>query len=149
LARRSRNNGLLIPGGKSLNHNDRWIISVRPKRHGVVRPVRNEKQIRRLVREYAGKAHEIELRLALAPLADAFRAWERGAFDSFEIEALIHRFHQGPAREIYARYVSPHAEPAVAGAIATGVLARESVPAELLDELASLIAYLEDARRRE
>jgi hypothetical protein len=111
--------------------------------------MRNDKQIRRLVREYAGKAHEIELRRVLAPLADAFRAWERGALDSFEIEALIHSFHQGPAREIYSQYASPRAEAAVALAIATGVLERESVPAELLEELAGIIAYFEDAGQRE
>ncbi len=73
------------------------------------------------MREYAGRAHELELRQALAPLADAFRAWDRGELDSFEIETLIHRFRQGAAREIYSRY-STRPEPAVARAIATGVL---------------------------
>lgn len=101
--------------------------------------MRNDKQIRRLLREYAGNAHEIELRQALAPLAEAFRAWERGELDSFELETLIHRFHRGAARELYVRYATPGAEPAVARAIATGVLARDSVPAELLEALASLI----------
>ena len=51
-------------------------------------PMRDNKQIRRLVRGYAEKAHERELREALAPLADAFRAWESGELDSFEVSAL-------------------------------------------------------------
>jgi hypothetical protein len=93
--------------------------------------LRNNKQIRRLMREYAATAHELELRRALEPLADAFRAWERGELDSFEIETLIHRFHQGAAREIYAWYATGP-EPAVARAIATGLLARESIPAEII-----------------
>jgi hypothetical protein len=95
------------------------------------------------MREYAGRAHEFELRRALAPLGEAFRAWERGELDSFELETLIHRFHQGPAREIYVQYTT-RPEPAVARAIATGMLARESVPAELTEELGGLIAFFED-----
>ena len=105
--------------------------------------MRDNKQIRRLVRDYAEKAHERELREALAPLADAFRAWESGELDSFEVSALLHRFHQGPARDIYVSYT--HAEPALARAIASRVLDRESLPAELLEHLASLIAFFEDA----
>jgi hypothetical protein len=105
--------------------------------------MQNKKRIRRLAREYAGRAHELELRQALAPLADAFRGWERGELDSFGISNLIHRFHQGPAREIYLQYaIEP--EPAVARAIVTGLIARESVPAELLEHLAGLIALFEE-----
>ncbi len=81
--------------------------------------MRGSKHIRRLVREYAGKAHELDLRQALLPLAEAFRAWERAEIDSFELKTLIHRFHQDDAREIYLRYVDL-SEPALAGAIAAG-----------------------------
>jgi hypothetical protein len=103
--------------------------------------LRSKKQIKRLIREYAGKAYELELREALAPLADAFRAWERGEVNSFELESLIHRFHQDAAREIYKRYSLPAT--AVARAFATGVLARESAPAELIEDLAGWIAFFE------
>jgi hypothetical protein len=102
------------------------------------------KRLKRLLREYAGRAHEAELHQALVPLADAFKRWERGELDSFELNELIHRFHQGPSREIYVRYVSRDFEPALAHAIATGLIDRTAVPAELLDHLARLIEWLEE-----
>ena len=97
-----------------------------------------------MVREYAGKAHELDLRQALLPLAEAFRVWERAEIDSFELQTLIHRFHQDDARAIYLRYVDL-SEPALAGAIAAGVLARDTLPPELLDHLSGLISYFEKA----
>jgi hypothetical protein len=54
------------------------------------------KRLKRLLHEYGGKAHEAELREALVPLAEAFKRWERGEIDSFELKDMIHRFHQGP-----------------------------------------------------
>jgi hypothetical protein len=101
------------------------------------------KRLKRLLREHAAQAHEIELRQALVPLAEAFKQWERGALDSFELSDLIHRFHQGPAREIYLQYDGRYPGPAVAHAIATGLLDRTAVPAELLDLLAGLIESFE------
>src|SRR4051794_19904021 len=102
------------------------------------------KRVKRLLREYAGLAHEAELRQALGHLADAFKRWEQGELDSFELKDLIHRFHQGPAREIYLRYDSRFLDPSVAHAIVTGLIDRKSVPAELLDHLASVIKFYED-----
>jgi len=106
--------------------------------------MRPDKQTRRLVREYAGKAYELDLRMALTPLAEAFRAWERGELDSFELEARIHRFHQHDARELYNRWATRDLEPALANAIAAGSLPRASLPPALVDHLASLIALFED-----
>jgi hypothetical protein len=51
---------------------------------------------------------------------------------SGELTEIIHRFHQGPARDLGARYNTPYREMAVAFAITTGVLRRETIPAELL-----------------
>jgi hypothetical protein len=101
------------------------------------------KRLKRLLREWAARAHEAELHQALIPLSEAFKSWERGELDSFELSDLIHRFHQGASREVYARYVSRDAEPALAHAIATGLIDRTAVPAELLDYLARLIELFE------
>lgn len=75
-------------------------------------------RLKRLLREYAAQVHEIELHQALVPLAEAFKRWERGELDSFDLSHLIHRFHQGAAREIYLRNDSRYPESAVAHAIA-------------------------------
>ena len=101
------------------------------------------KRIKRLLREHGGRAHDEELRRALVPVAEAFKRWEHGELGSAELSDLIHRFHQGPARELFARYNNPHMELAVAHAITVGVLDRQTIPAELLDHLARALAFYE------
>src|SRR5262245_30472333 len=105
------------------------------------------KRLKRLLREYAARAHEAELHQALVPLAEDFKRWERGELDSFELSDLIHRFHQGASREVYVRYDVRHPEPALAHAIATGLIDRTAVPAELLDHLARLIELFESTEK--
>ncbi len=101
------------------------------------------RRIKRLLREHAGEAHEEELRRALVPLAEAFKRWERGEVGSGELSEIIHRFHQGPARELFVRYNTPYLELAVAYAITVGVLDRQKIPAELLDHLARALEFYE------
>ena len=99
------------------------------------------KRIKRLLREHAGDAHEEELRRALVPVAEAFKRWERGELGSGELSNIIHLFHQGPARELFVRYNTPHLEMAVAYAITAGILDRQTIPAELLDHLTGALAF--------
>ena len=99
------------------------------------------KRIKRLLREHAGEAHEEELRRALLPIAEAFKRWEQGKLDSGELSNIIHLFHQGPARELFVRYNTPHLEMAVAYAITAGILDRQTIPAELLDRLTGALAF--------
>jgi hypothetical protein len=104
------------------------------------------KRIRRLLREYAAVAHEEELRRALVPLAEAFKRWERKELDGGELSEIIHKFHQGPARDLWVRYTTGHLEMAVAFAITTGPLSRDTIPAELLDRLAGPMRFYEEER---
>lgn len=90
------------------------------------------KRIKRLLREYAGAAHEEELRRALLTLAGAFKRWEHGNLASGDLSEIIHHFHQGPARDFYVRYNTAPLEFAVAYAITIGILDRQTIPAELL-----------------
>ncbi len=82
-------------------------------------------------------------RRALLPIAEAFKRWEQGELGSGDLSELIHRFHQGPARDLYLRYDTTHLEAPVAYAIATGVLDREAVPAEVLNHVAGMIQFYE------
>ena len=99
------------------------------------------KRIKRLLREFAAKAHEEELRRALTPLANAFERWSRGEVDSFELSDLIHAFHQGPSRDLFVRYTSRPHDPAVTYAIATGIIDRRDLPDELLEHLARALEH--------
>ncbi len=102
------------------------------------------KRIKRLLREYAAAAHEEELRRALVPVAEAFKRWERKELDSGELSEIIHKFHQGPARDLWVRYNTAHLGMVVALAITTGLLSRNTIPAELLDHLAGPMRFYEE-----
>ena len=101
------------------------------------------KRVKRLLRKYASAAHEEELRRALLPLAEAFKRWEHGGLDSGALSDLIHRFHQGPARELFLRYNTSNLVAPVAYAIAAGIVDRTAVPGELLEHLTGMIEFYE------
>ena len=102
---------------------------------------RESKRIRRIMRELAYRAYEVELHHALEPLSESFDQWKQGQVTSEVLSELIHQFHQGAARDIFARY-EIH-EPAVARAIAKGILARSTISAEILEYLSASIKYFE------
>lgn len=101
------------------------------------------KHIKRQVREWAGIAHERDLRKALGELRGQFASWELGEIDSFQLNERVHRFHQETSREIWKRYATTHLEPAVASAVAAGVIRREELTSELLHHIAGLIEFYE------
>ena len=99
------------------------------------------KRIKRQVREWAGIAHDRDLRKALGELRTEFERWDRGEIDSFELNERVHRFHQDTSREIWKRYAATPLEPAVASAVAAGVLRKEELPSALLHHIAGLIEF--------
>jgi hypothetical protein len=101
------------------------------------------RNIKRLVREWAGVAHDRELRKALGKLHVQFGRWKRGGISSLELNEFVHQFHDGTSREIWKRYATNHLEPAVASAIAGGILRREELPPDLLQHIAGLIEFYE------
>ena len=85
-----------------------------------------------------------EVRVFQLPVSEAFKRWERGELGSGELSEIIHRFHEGPARELRVRYDTSHLEMPVAFAITTGVLPRETIPGELLEHLAGALRFYEE-----
>ena len=102
------------------------------------------KRTRRLLREWAGIAHDRDLRKALGELRIQFGRWERGEIDSFELNEFVHQYHNGTSREIWKRYATNHLELPVAAAVADGILRKEELPPELVSHVASLIEFYED-----
>jgi hypothetical protein len=51
--------------------------------------------------------------------------------------------HQDTAREIWKRHATTHLEPAVASAVAAGLLRKEELPAQLVQHIAGLIEFYE------
>lgn len=80
------------------------------------------KRIRKLLREAAGLAYEIELSRELDKLHGTFERWRRGEVSPFDLSDAIHRFHAGPNRTLYLRYAEGNPLIEVAGAVRTGIL---------------------------
>ena len=101
------------------------------------------KRIKRLVREWAGIAHDRELQKALLDLRAHFDHWQRAEITAGELNDLIHRFHDGDSRTIWKKYATNHLEPALGSAVATGIIRRDELPSELLQHIAGLIEFYE------
>jgi hypothetical protein len=101
------------------------------------------KHIRRLIREYAGQAYDVELGQALGEVEQQFALWRGGQISAGELSDRIHAFHQGPNRELWGRYNAGIDDMLVAHAILTGLLPRETIPAELLEALQPSMDFYE------
>lgn len=104
------------------------------------------KAIKRLIREWAGIAHDRELSKALLELRTQFDRWQRAEINAVELNELIHRFHDGDSREIWKKYATNHLEPALGLAIASEILRREELPPLLLQYLARFIELYEPGK---
>jgi hypothetical protein len=101
------------------------------------------KHVKRLIREYAARAYEAELGKALGELEAQFTRWRSGQISAAELSDYIHEFNRGPARDLWGRYNARIDDTLVAIAIVTGLLPRETIPAELLAALEPSMAFYE------
>jgi len=89
------------------------------------------KHIRKLLREAMGKAYERELTSELEKLNASFERWGRGELSPFELTEEIHRFHQGPNRELFSRYQNGDSLLAVAAAVSAGFIRLDELHPDL------------------
>lgn len=101
------------------------------------------KRVKRLIREYAARAHEAELGKALGELERQFAVWRAGQISAGELSDRIYAFSRGPARELWQRYNAGLDDMQVAHAIVTGLLPRDELPGELLEAFQPIIAFYE------
>ena len=81
------------------------------------------------IRELAIEAHERELSDALLALYERFQQWGGDEISAFDLQQLIHEFHDGISRTLYKRYTMGPPELAVIYAINHGVLSPDQIPA--------------------
>jgi hypothetical protein len=93
------------------------------------------KKIKRQIRELEGIAYERQLESELRKLAAHFDAWKANQIDPWELTELIHKFHNGPARELYKQYTSRFHKMNVAYAVKTGILKENEIPNEVWPHL--------------
>ena len=105
---------------------------------------RYTKAQKKKLRELAGIANERELDQEMEKLYQHFENWRNEKTSCFELSELIHKFHQGPSREIWKIYTYSDPDMAVSRAIALGLLKKEEIPENLLDILELKIGFFAD-----
>jgi hypothetical protein len=83
---------------------------------------------RHRLRELGTTAHAREPSTELAKVEAAFARWRSGEIDAFDLNDVIHRFHDGPSRQLYTAYGSDFELP-VANAPFTAESSRQRKPA--------------------
>ncbi len=106
------------------------------------------KSVKRSLRELAGVAYEEEMRRALRQLAESFDAWRAGEIDVWDLDRRIHKYHNGPARELYKQYNESRVDMLVAYAIMRGIISQETVPTELGPYLERPLAFYRSMEQR-
>ncbi|MEJ2348580.1 MAG: hypothetical protein P8Y03_02210 [Anaerolineales bacterium] len=103
------------------------------------------KKIRRQITDLEGIAYERELENELHKLAAHFDAWKAKRIDPWELTELIHKFHNGPARELYKQYTDGYHEMNIAYAIKTGILKENEIPDEVWPHLEGPLDFYRDS----
>jgi hypothetical protein len=106
------------------------------------------KPIRKLIREYLGKAYENELHRELARLDQSFAEWRAEKIDGWELSDRIHRYEMGPSRELYKKYTHAPDDTDLAYAIVAGILNRDEVPTALLEALEQPLSFYQGLKDR-
>ena len=104
------------------------------------------KHIKRALRQLADRAYEIDLGRELTALRGEFDRWQRGDITAFDLTEAVHRFHRGPARDLFVTYTNQYPKAAVAYAIQAGVLDRTQIAKDVLDELAGALSMYEASK---
>jgi hypothetical protein len=91
------------------------------------------------LRELAGEAWAAELNRELEVLFEHFSTWADNGLSAFELSDLIHAFHNGISRDLYARYTTLPPTITVPRAVALGILGEGNLGVKLLRKLASEI----------
>lgn len=85
--------------------------------------------------ELSKMAYERELRGEIEKLAEQFQLWRDNRIDIWDLEEAVHKFHNGPARKLYARYRELSSEQVLPYALHKGFVAHEDLPEEIVEEM--------------
>lgn len=101
------------------------------------------KHLKKQFRELIGIAYKRELAYHLNELAKKFDEWKAKKIDCWELNDLIHQFHNGISRDVYNTYNNNLDKRwLVSRAIANNFLQWDEVPQEVLDVTTELTNHL-------
>ena len=85
------------------------------------------KAVRKELNTLASTAYERELDSALEVLYESFNKWKAKQIDGFELNQLIHEFHQKKSRELWNMYNDKDEDFIVIRAMRLGILKPEEI----------------------
>ena len=97
--------------------------------------MRYPKSVRRELRVLASTAYERELDSTLEDLYLSFDKWKNKQIDCFELNQLIHGFHQKESRELWKIYNQGDIDIIVIRALRLGVLQPGEISAETAEAI--------------
>ena len=89
------------------------------------------------------------MQAALGVLAARFDEWKVGTISSADLHAAIHEYHNGIGRDIWKRFSTNNPKMPLAHAVAVGLIARESLSAEVLEHIAPMVEFFQEQERGE
>lgn len=66
-----------------------------------------------------------------------------------DLDAAVHEYHNGIAREIWKRFSTTDPTMPLSHAVATGVVAKESLPPEVVEHIASMVECFREEEQNE
>ncbi len=95
------------------------------------------KRQRKVLRQLMELARTREQASHLRELGAKFDQWREGIITGDDLDSAIHKYHQGPARDVYFRYGSTNAPEVIVGmAVGLSFLSRDDIPDDLWQEVA-------------
>jgi hypothetical protein len=102
------------------------------------------KIVKREVRELGAKVYEAELTLELNKLHEQFEAWKAGSITCWDLNDLIHKFHNGVSRKMWGFYSGRQPEFEVVYGLNHGLLDKSEISETTWPYIERLMPLLSD-----
>ena len=104
--------------------------------------------IRKKLNELSVLAWKRELDSELALLAERLDEWRGGRINSFELSEYIHRFHNGPSKNLWKRYNHDQSDISVAAAVVSGILKNDELTKEISDVIGERVSLFRQLSKK-
>lgn len=103
------------------------------------------KKIRKQLRELISKAYTLELSSHLNELSNKFDDWKNQRIDCWDLNELIHKFHDGISRDLYKTYNYSNDEILlIARALRMKLLEKDEIPNEVRESVDHFMKHFEE-----
>jgi hypothetical protein len=102
------------------------------------------KAVKRKMNELLTLAWERELSEHLQALSGKFDEWKNKKINVWDLADHIHKFHNGPSRDLYNLYNDKMEVPVIARAVAKKLLLREEIPDNIYELIETCLSMFEE-----